>query len=159
MREVEAWNNASEAEFEDAMKGTKKLVMKRLYDLYVTPFLSDPLLTQARASSIFTPQVARAVPPRPVTTDDLERDVVLAQRSALSGWSETAHLDVPAGEGMIGFLTFAHQGLHHVSLNTSCSYLIARSHACVGPPVHRVDGCSIRRMDPLQVAGLLQYLW
>ena len=51
------------------------------------------------------------VPPRPVTTDDLERDRVLAQRIALFGWVEEKHLDVPEGEVSQGFLDFAQQGL------------------------------------------------
>lgn len=50
------------------------------------------------------------VPPRPVTTDDLERDRVLSQRIALFGWIEPSHLDVPIGEGSDGFLMFAQQG-------------------------------------------------
>ena len=60
--------------------------------------------------STFTPQIASVVPPRPVTTDDLERDRVLAQRIALFGWIEEKHLDVPEGEVNQGFLEFAQQG-------------------------------------------------
>lgn len=60
--------------------------------------------------STFTPQVKRAIPPRPVTTDDLERDRVLSQRLALFGWIEEKHLDIPEGEGSKGFLMFAQQG-------------------------------------------------
>ncbi|TFK80324.1 hypothetical protein K466DRAFT_667720 [Polyporus arcularius HHB13444] len=93
MRECEVWRNASDAEFDNAMEGMEKLVMNRLYEF------------------TFTPQVARAVPPRPVTTDDLERDRVLAQRIALFGWIEAKHLDVPEGEGSEGFLMFAQQEL------------------------------------------------
>jgi len=43
-------------------------------------------------------------------TDDLERDRVLSQRTALFGWVEPAHLDVPTGEGTNGFLLYAQQG-------------------------------------------------
>jgi len=50
------------------------------------------------------------MPPRPVTTDDLERDRVLEQRIALFDWIEPKHLDVPEGEGSNGFLMFAEQG-------------------------------------------------
>lgn len=60
--------------------------------------------------STFTPQVARAIPPRPITADDLERDRVLSQRIALFGWVEEKHLDIPEGEGSKGFLMFAQQG-------------------------------------------------
>ena len=68
--------------------------------------------------------MARAVPQRPITTDDLERDRVLAQRIALFGWLEATHLDVPEGEGSEGFLMFAQQGqsiisteiCHHLTL-------------------------------------------
>ncbi|KAI0036221.1 hypothetical protein K488DRAFT_8421, partial [Vararia minispora EC-137] len=91
MREVEPWRHASDAEFDNAMEGMEKLVMNRLYDY------------------IFTPQVARAVPPRPITADDLERDRVLAQRIALFGWIEPRHLDVPVADGTNGFLMFAQQ--------------------------------------------------
>ena len=35
MRECEVWKNASDAEFDNAMEGMEKLVMNRLYDLYV----------------------------------------------------------------------------------------------------------------------------
>lgn len=60
--------------------------------------------------STFSPQLIRVVPPRPVTTDDLERDRVLSQRIALFGWIQPTHLDVPEGEGSEGFLMFAQQG-------------------------------------------------
>lgn len=62
------------------------------------------------SSSTFTPQLPLANPPRPITTDDLERDRVLSQRIALFGWLEEKHLDVPEGEGSNGFLMFAEQG-------------------------------------------------
>lgn len=60
--------------------------------------------------STFTPQLKRADPPRPITTDDLERDRVMSQRIALFGWIEEKHLDVPEGEGSKGFIMFAQQG-------------------------------------------------
>ena len=60
--------------------------------------------------SIFTPQIALAIPRRPVTTDDLERDRILCQRVALFGWIEEKHLDIPEGEGSKGFIMFAQQG-------------------------------------------------
>jgi len=60
--------------------------------------------------STFTPQVVHAVPPRPITADDLEKDRVLSQRIALFGWIEEKHLDIPEGEGSAGFLRFAQQG-------------------------------------------------
>ena len=50
------------------------------------------------------------VPPRPITTDDLDRDRVLAQRIALFGWVEPKHLDVPVSQDSNGFLMFAQQG-------------------------------------------------
>ena len=62
------------------------------------------------SSSTFTPQLPLVTPPRPITTDDLERDRVLSQRIALFGWLEEKHLDVPEGEGGKGFLMFAEQG-------------------------------------------------
>ncbi|KAI0041704.1 hypothetical protein FA95DRAFT_1548395 [Auriscalpium vulgare] len=93
MHDAEVWKNGSDAEFDNAMEGMEKLVMNRLYDY------------------TFTPQVARAVPPRAITTDDLERDRVLAQRISLFGWIEPRHLDVPVGEGTNGFLMFAEQEL------------------------------------------------
>src|SRR4051812_6168767 len=74
------------------------------------------LETQAPAlihviDSTFTPQVVHAVPPRPITADDLEKDRVLSQRIALFGWIEERHLDIPGGEGSAGFLSFAQQGM------------------------------------------------
>ncbi|KZT21599.1 hypothetical protein NEOLEDRAFT_1181604 [Neolentinus lepideus HHB14362 ss-1] len=93
MRECEVWRNTTDVEFDNAMEGMEKLVMNRLYDF------------------TFTPAVARMSPPRPVTTDDLERDRVLSQRIALFGWLEEKHLDVPEGEGSKGFLMFAQQEL------------------------------------------------
>ena len=45
-----------------------------------------------------------------MTTDDLERDHVLAQRISLFGWVEEKHLDVPEEDGSKGFLMFAQQG-------------------------------------------------
>ncbi|KAG6831618.1 hypothetical protein H0H87_004680 [Tephrocybe sp. NHM501043] len=93
MRACEPWKNASEIEFDNAMEGMEKLVMNRLYEF------------------TFTPQVVHAVPPRPITTDDLERDRVLSQRIALFGWIEERHLDILEGEGGAGFLLFAQQEL------------------------------------------------
>jgi hypothetical protein len=58
-------------------------------------------------SSTFTPQL---VPSQPITTDDLERDGVFAQRVRLFGWIREKHLDVPEGEASQGFLGFAQQG-------------------------------------------------
>ncbi|KAI0954723.1 hypothetical protein AcW1_006520 [Taiwanofungus camphoratus] len=97
MREVDVWRNATDAEFDNAMEGMEKLVMNRLYEF------------------TFTPQVARMVPPRPVTVDDLERDRVLSQRISLFRWIEPKHLDVPEGEGSEGFLMFAQQELLKVN--------------------------------------------
>src|SRR3984957_2976502 len=113
MRESEIWKYASDAEFDNAMEGMEKLVMNRLYDLFVNYFLPSSLQylsLNGLCHSIFTPQVIRAVPPRPITCDDLERDRVLSQRIALFGWIEEKHLDVPEGEGSKGFLMFAQQG-------------------------------------------------
>ncbi|KAF5373276.1 hypothetical protein D9615_007395 [Tricholomella constricta] len=93
MRSCDVWKNASEPEFDNAMEGMEKLVMNRLYEF------------------TFTPQVLHAVPPRPITADDLERDRVLTQRIALFGWIEDKHLDIPEGEGSAGFLLFAQQEL------------------------------------------------
>ncbi|KAJ3565077.1 hypothetical protein NP233_g7873 [Leucocoprinus birnbaumii] len=93
MRNCDIWKNASDAEFDNAMEGMEKLVMNRLYDF------------------TFTPQVVRAHPSRPITTDDLERDRVLSQRIALFGWLEEKHLDIPEEEGSKGFLMFAQQEL------------------------------------------------
>ncbi|KAI0057428.1 hypothetical protein BV25DRAFT_1831100 [Artomyces pyxidatus] len=93
MREADVWRQASDSEFDNAMEGMEKLVMNRLYEF------------------TFTPQIVLAVPPRAVTTDDLERDRVLSQRIALFGWIEPKHLDVPVGEGTNGFLMFAQQEL------------------------------------------------
>ncbi|KAF8269758.1 hypothetical protein EI94DRAFT_1724215 [Lactarius quietus] len=85
MREADVWKSASDTEFDNAM--------------------------EAWRSSTFTPQIIHANPPRPITTDDLERDRVLAQRIALFGWIEPLHLDVPTAEGTNGFLLFAQQEL------------------------------------------------
>ncbi|KAF8159428.1 hypothetical protein B0H34DRAFT_703412 [Crassisporium funariophilum] len=93
MRECDVWKNVSDAEFENAMEGMEKLVMNRLYEF------------------TFTPQLVHANPPRPITTDDLERDRVFTQRIALFGWLEERHLDIPEGEGSKGFLMFAQQEL------------------------------------------------
>ncbi|THG96747.1 hypothetical protein EW026_g5143 [Hermanssonia centrifuga] len=93
MHETDLWRSASDAEFENAMEGMEKLVMNRLYDF------------------TFTPQVIRMIPPRPVTTDDLERDRVLSQRIALFRWIEAKHLDIPEEHGSEGFLMFAQQEL------------------------------------------------
>ncbi|KAI9458194.1 hypothetical protein BJY52DRAFT_1119786 [Lactarius psammicola] len=93
MREADVWKSASDTEFDNAMEGVEKLVMNRLYDY------------------TFTPQIAHSNPPRPIMTDDLERDHVLSQRIALFGWIEPLHLDVPTAEGSNGFLLFAQQEL------------------------------------------------
>ncbi|CAK5283173.1 unnamed protein product [Mycena citricolor] len=97
MRESELWKNASEAEFENAMEGMEKLVMNQLYQF------------------TFTPEVAKVVPRRQITADDLERDRVLTQRIALFGWIKEEHLDIPTGEGSQGFMMFAEQELMKVN--------------------------------------------
>lgn len=38
MRESDLWRNASDAEFDNAMEGMEKLVMNKLYDLYILFF-------------------------------------------------------------------------------------------------------------------------
>ncbi|KAF5351311.1 hypothetical protein D9758_008060 [Tetrapyrgos nigripes] len=56
--------------------------------------------------------ISAVLPRRPLTTDDLERDRVLAQRISLfSSWIEEKHLDIPVAEGSKGFLMFAQQEL------------------------------------------------
>ena len=112
MRTCDVWKSCSDAEFDNAMEGMEKLVMNRLYDLSVLflIYLRDGHSNNIY-SSTFTPQLAHATPPRPITTDDLERDRVLSQRIALFGWVEEEHLDIPQGEGSKGFLMFAQQGV------------------------------------------------
>ena len=61
--------------------------------------------------------MARSVPPRTITTDDLERDRVLSQRTALFEWIQPAHLDVPTAEGTNGFLLFAQQGWYCITFS------------------------------------------
>ena len=112
MRETDIWRNVTDAEFDNAMEGMEKLVMNRLYELRVSE-LSNHYIPKANSVlriSTFTPQVTRVIPPRPVTTDDLERDRVLSQRVALFGWIDEKHLDIPQGEGSKGFMMFAQQG-------------------------------------------------
>jgi hypothetical protein len=62
------------------------------------------------SNNIFTPQVARMIPPRPVTADNVECDRVLELRIALLRWIEPEHLHIPDGHGREGFLVFAQQG-------------------------------------------------
>ncbi|WWC71493.1 uncharacterized protein I206_105451 [Kwoniella pini CBS 10737] len=90
MSQVEPWKSQSIAEFDNALEAMEKLVMNRLYNY------------------TFTPQL---VPSQPITTDDLERDAVFAQRVRLFGWVREKHLDVPEGETTQGFLGFAEQEL------------------------------------------------
>ncbi|KLT38332.1 hypothetical protein CC85DRAFT_331699 [Cutaneotrichosporon oleaginosum] len=90
MRAVEPWKSQSEAEFDNALEAMEKLVMNRLYPYTFTPQLHDG---------------------HPITTDDLERDAVFAQRVRLFGWVQEKHLDVPEGEAAQGFLGFAEQEL------------------------------------------------
>lgn len=42
MRESDLWRNASDAEFDNAMEGMEKLVMNKLYDLYILFFFPIP---------------------------------------------------------------------------------------------------------------------
>jgi hypothetical protein len=79
-----------------------------------------PLCRGSPSPSTFTPQLPHVNPPRPITTDDLERDRVLSQRIALFGWLEEHHLDVPEGEGGKGFLMFAEQGSDFLLLMLLC---------------------------------------
>ncbi|ORY35512.1 hypothetical protein BCR39DRAFT_563092 [Naematelia encephala] len=90
MRQVEPWQSQPVPEFENALEAMEKLVMNRLYNY------------------TFTPQL---VPSQPITTDDLERDAVFAQRVRLFGWIRERHLDVPEGDASQGFLGFAEQEL------------------------------------------------
>ncbi|RSH77617.1 uncharacterized protein EHS24_003177 [Apiotrichum porosum] len=90
MKLVEPWRSQSPAEFDLALEAMEKLVMNRLY-----PYTFTPQLTAAQT----------------ITTDDLERDAVFAQRVHLFGWVRERHLDVPEGEAALGFLGFAEQEL------------------------------------------------
>ncbi|WRT68474.1 uncharacterized protein IL334_005450 [Kwoniella shivajii] len=94
MSQTEPWKSQSPADFENATEAMEKLVMNRLYNY------------------TFTPQL---VPSQPITTDDLERDAVFAQRVRLFGWVREKHLDVPEGEASLGFLGFAEQELLKVN--------------------------------------------
>lgn len=62
--------------------------------------------------STFTPQIP---PSTPITTDDLERDAVFAQRVRLFGWVRESHLDVPESDAAAGFLGFAEQGASRIA--------------------------------------------
>ncbi|EJD47919.1 hypothetical protein AURDEDRAFT_113204 [Auricularia subglabra TFB-10046 SS5] len=95
MAECEPWRSASEQEFDNAVEAMEKLVMNRLYDY------------------TFTPQIQRTG--RIVTTDDLERDQVLAQRIRLFAWVTEEHLEIPSGDNAQGFLAFAEQELNKVN--------------------------------------------
>ena len=111
MREADVWKNSSDEEFDNAMESMEKLVMNRLYELWVWNILYTLLDVHTFVGvSTFTPQLAEANPPRPITTDDLERDRILAQRIALYGWVEEKHLEVPEPSDGGGFLMFAQQG-------------------------------------------------
>lgn len=111
MREADVWRNATDDEFDNALEAMEKLVMNRLYELWVYLSLNKRhYLIYGTVISTFIPQLAEAQPPRQVTTDDLERDRILAQRIALFGWVEEKHLDVPEPTGSGGFLMFAQQG-------------------------------------------------
>ena len=121
MRETDVWKSASDVEFDNAMEGMEKLVMNRLYDVYDEPltlFYTTVPSTHIYVFSTFTPQMARSNPPRPITTDDLERDRVLSQRTALFEWIQPAHLDVPTAEGTNGFLLFAQQGGSRINIRS-----------------------------------------
>ncbi|THH05985.1 hypothetical protein EW145_g4397 [Phellinidium pouzarii] len=145
MHEAEVWRNATDAEFDNAIEAMEKLVMNRLYEF------------------TFTPQVAEADPPRPITTDDLERDRILAQRIALFGWVEEKHLEVPEGTDSRGFLMFAQQELLKINhykaprdklicvLNCCKSDGRNSTHA-FSSPRQRLTSCT------LIVAGLIRHL-
>lgn len=75
-------------------------------------------LTASR--STFTPQIQRTG--RIVTTDDLERDQVLAQRLRLFSWIREDHLDIPSGESVQGFFAFAEQGVFPPAFASRASY-------------------------------------
>ena len=109
MRESDVWRNSSDDEFDNAIEAMEKLVMNRLYELYVRIYSFHAFL-KLKYTSTFIPQLAEANPPRPITTDDLERDRILAQRIALFDWIEERHLEVPEGPDSRGFLMFAQQG-------------------------------------------------
>lgn len=89
MAAVEPWKSQSDVEFDNALEALEKLVMNRLYPYTFTPQLHEN---------------------HPITTDDLERDAVFAQRVRLFGWVRERHLDIPESEAAQGFLGFAEQG-------------------------------------------------
>jgi hypothetical protein len=60
-----------------------------------------------RSYSIFIPQDARMVRPRPLTAGDHKRDHVLKQRIAPFKRVEPEHSDIPDGRGRESSLTFA----------------------------------------------------
>ncbi|KAF5379285.1 hypothetical protein D9757_007628 [Collybiopsis confluens] len=97
MRQCEPWKTATDAEFDNAMEGMEKLVMNQLYQYTFTPAVAQDI------------NPVTGLPRRPISVDDLERDRILSQRIALFGWIDEEHLDIPTGEGAVGFLMFAEQ--------------------------------------------------
>jgi Rab5 GDP/GTP exchange factor len=115
MRECEPWRHSSDAEFENSTEAMEKLVMNRLYELFVLSQLYRPFCVKRVLTlllSTFTPLVAKTS--HPVTTDDLERDNILSQRIKLFRWVEEKHLDVHTGH--TGFINFASQGQSALTL-------------------------------------------
>lgn len=133
MRENEVWKNDSEREFDNAVEGMEKLVMNRVFTLYV--FLSFSLSSFPRFLFLLCsggfcifPQILKfhdtifllffrtfvpALDPAQQATsqtDDLERDHVLSQRIKLFQWVNEEHLDLPQHKDTASFVEFAKQG-------------------------------------------------
>ncbi|KAF9584663.1 hypothetical protein BGW38_005660 [Lunasporangiospora selenospora] len=81
------WRNVSDQEFENAKEGMEKLVMNRLF------------------AHTFSPS----------TTDDAERDEVLAQKIRIFRWVEEKHLDIPHSSNNETFLKSAQSELRKMN--------------------------------------------
>ncbi|KAI9790235.1 MAG: hypothetical protein M1816_005260 [Peltula sp. TS41687] len=111
MSQCEVWQGVSEAEFDNAREGMEKLVMNRLYTQTFSPAIPPPshLITEGKGK-----QRNRDSGPgrRGQHQEDVERDIVLAQKVRIYQWVREEHLDLrPVSESGRKFLNLAQQEL------------------------------------------------
>lgn len=112
MAQCEIWQGVSEAEFDNAREGMEKLVMNRLYTQTFSPAIPPPSHLVGDGKGKQRHSERNSGPGRRGQhQEDVERDIVLAQKIRIYQWVREEHLDLqPVGDSGRKFLNLAQQG-------------------------------------------------
>lgn len=115
MAQCDVWKEVTDAEFDNAREGMEKLVMNRLYSQTFSPAIPTPQPIPGAKPRKRGGERPMGPGRRGQHQEDVERDEILAQKIAIYGWVQEAHLDIPpVNESGKRFLKLAQQGLSGV---------------------------------------------